>query len=214
MAKVTAPMLSFGGSGSVANAIVFSKWKGRSYVRQKVTPANPKSAGQTTTRNLFALGNAMWKVAPTEFVAPWDLFATGQVLTGRNAFLSSFVKNVRAETDFEAMIFSPGAKGGLPPVSATATAGDDSFTVAVVAPALPTGWSITQAVGAALVNGDPTSLTAAAIVAATDASDPYELSFTGLEDTTEYHAGAWFEFVKANGNTAYGASLQFQVTTT
>lgn len=214
MAKVTAPMLSFGGSGSIANAMVYSKWKGRAYVRQKVTPANPRSTAQTVTRDLFALGNAMWKTAPETFTAAWDLFASGQVLTGRNAWLSSFVKNVRSETDFEAMIFSPGAKGGLPPGAVTPTEADVSCSVAITAPSLPTGWTITRGIAACVENGDPTALLVAPIIADEDLATPFAVDLTGLTALTEYHYGAWFEYEKPNGSAAYGTSFNGQFTTT
>jgi len=51
MAKVTSPLMSIDASGSIASTIVFSKWKGRNYVRQLVVPANPRSAGQQLARS-------------------------------------------------------------------------------------------------------------------------------------------------------------------
>lgn len=214
MAKVTAPLLSFGGSGSIADAMTFSRWKGRPYVRQKVTPANPQSAAQTLTRNAFALANAMWKTAPAEFTQSWDLFATGQVLTGRNAYVSSFVKNCRGETDLEDMIFSPGAKGGIAASSVTPTAGDDQVTVALVAPVLPSGWLINNSFAAVAPDVDPSTVIANAIVAGSDNSDPYSINITGLLDATDYVGGGWFGFQKADGTQAYGISTQFTFTTT
>ena len=41
MVKVAAPMLSLEASGTIANSMTFSKWKGRPYVRTRVTPALP-----------------------------------------------------------------------------------------------------------------------------------------------------------------------------
>jgi len=51
MAKLTGPLFSLDASGKYGGAIVFSKWKGRNYARQLVTPANPQSADQETARN-------------------------------------------------------------------------------------------------------------------------------------------------------------------
>jgi len=50
MAKVTGPLHSDTASGTVAGATVFSRWKGRPYVRQLVTPHNPKSDDQAEAR--------------------------------------------------------------------------------------------------------------------------------------------------------------------
>lgn len=53
MAKVTGPLLSLDASGSVADTMTFSKWKGRNYVRQRVTPSNPKTADQLAVRSIL-----------------------------------------------------------------------------------------------------------------------------------------------------------------
>ena len=145
MAVPTAPLLSFSASGQIAKSMVFSRWKGRPYVRRYVIPSNPQSAAQTATRTVFAWGNAVWKLAPTLFQAPWDLFATGQVLTGRNAMLSSVVRNLRSQTDLSLMEFSPGAKGGLAPSSILTTAGVGTLTIDFTNPTPPTGWTQTLA---------------------------------------------------------------------
>lgn len=54
MAKVTGPLMSMDASGKFADALVFSKWKGRPTVRQLVTPSNPMSADQVAARNMVA----------------------------------------------------------------------------------------------------------------------------------------------------------------
>lgn len=54
MAKVKGPLMSMDASGSLGGAIVFSKWKGRNYVRQHVTPSNPQSNLQRTYRSSMA----------------------------------------------------------------------------------------------------------------------------------------------------------------
>lgn len=60
MAKVTGPLMSLDASGTVGNTATFSKWKGRNYVRLRVTPQNPKTEDQATSRTyLGALGQAL-----------------------------------------------------------------------------------------------------------------------------------------------------------
>jgi hypothetical protein len=51
MAKVTAPLMSLDASGTVAKTAVFSKWKGRNYVRLHVTPMNPNTTSQKVVRS-------------------------------------------------------------------------------------------------------------------------------------------------------------------
>lgn len=59
MAKVTSPLMSLDASGSIAGALTFSKWKGRNYVRQLVTPANPQTSGQQEVRAALGSGGRM-----------------------------------------------------------------------------------------------------------------------------------------------------------
>jgi hypothetical protein len=66
MAKVTGPLMSMTASGKIADAIVFTGWKGIAVVRQFVIPANPQSAGQGDTRIMIGgTGRACGKVAVT-----------------------------------------------------------------------------------------------------------------------------------------------------
>lgn len=53
MATVRTPLLSFGASGKLAKTLVFTRYKGIDVSREYVTPANPRSPGQTTNRTAF-----------------------------------------------------------------------------------------------------------------------------------------------------------------
>lgn len=213
MAKVTAPLLSFGASGTVAKVQTYSKWRGRPYVRRHVIPSNPNTVAQQSTRNVFSVANAFWKLMGSIAVAPWDLFATGQVLTGRNAFVGRYVSNVRGETDQLLMEFSPGAKGGLIADSAIAVAASQGIDITVVAPTPPAGWTVTGAQAAAVVNGDPASQVDFTVAQAEDLTDPYTVQLTGLTALVEYHWGAWIKWAKPDGSVAYGPAILGETTT-
>lgn len=206
MAIPTAPLLSFSASGQIAKSMVFSRWKGRPYVRRYVVPSNPQSTAQTATRTVFAWGNAVWKTAPTLFQAPWDLFATGQVLAGRNAMLSSVVSNLRSQTDLALMEFSPGAKGGLAATSIVTTPGVGTLSIAFTNPTPPTGWTLISAIAAAIKDQDPSTGILYAVTAGEDSVSQATVLLSGL-DTVLYRVGAWLEWTKADGATAYGPSL-------
>ena len=207
MAKVNAPLLSFSASGTIAGTQTYSRWKGRPYVRQRVTPANPNTAGQQLTRNTFTWINNVWKNAPALLTAPWDLYATGQVLTGRNAFVGQNVRALRSQTDLINMIASPGAKGGIIPAAMVATGGANQISMAVTAPSLPVGWSIVQAVGIVIADQDPQTETLYTMGSGFDATSTYAVVITGLLAATDYFCAAWFEYLKPDGSTAYSASL-------
>lgn len=54
MAKVTGPLMSLEASGTIGNALTFSRWVGRPYVRRYTIPGNPQTLGQETQRNRFS----------------------------------------------------------------------------------------------------------------------------------------------------------------
>src|SRR6185295_19057169 len=64
MAKLTAPLLSFEGSGQIARTQVYSTWKGIPYARRYTIPANPRSTSQVQTRSVFSWLNFIWRTAP------------------------------------------------------------------------------------------------------------------------------------------------------
>ncbi|MBW8052030.1 MAG: hypothetical protein FVQ77_17150 [Cytophagales bacterium] len=214
MAKPTAPLLSFGASGTLAKTMVFSKWKGRPYVRRHVVPANPRTVEQLKTRNTFSSASDTWKLAGPLLRAPWDRFAVGQVLAGRNKYMADFVQQNRGQTDLLSWFMSPGAKGGLPAASLVLTTVASLGIEAVIgAPALPTGWAITQAVAVAILDQDPQTGTEFATVEGLDAATPFQVDLVGLTAAT-WVVGAWFEFTKADLTIAFGVSLQDSILVT
>lgn len=63
MCKVTGPMHSDGASGQFGKAMVFAGWKGTSYVRKYVVPANPMSSDQGDQRIIMGgVGRVAGKV--------------------------------------------------------------------------------------------------------------------------------------------------------
>lgn len=212
MAKVDGPLLSLGGSGTIAGTMTYSKWKGRPYARRRVDPANPNSSEQQLTRNAFAWSSNVWKVAGALWRAPWTLYAKGQVLTDRNAFQGFATRSLRGETDLNEMVFSPGAKGGLPPVDITLTPSSGAINVAFTNPAAPTGWAIASAIAVAIPQQDPQSAILYNSVEAEDDSTMNDVDLTGLENGTEYEVGAWLKWTKADGSVAYSVSLNDQAT--
>lgn len=74
--------------------VVASKWKQSAYLRSKVTPANPQSAGQVTQRTAMAICVATWKGFSAATKAVWNTYVTGQNRSGFNGFVS---ENVAAE---------------------------------------------------------------------------------------------------------------------
>jgi hypothetical protein len=79
--------MSMDASGTVAGTVTFAKWKGRNYVRQTVTPANPRSAAQTAVRATFAALVALWKADTANLTAAFDGLAKAKNISAFNAFV-------------------------------------------------------------------------------------------------------------------------------
>ncbi len=87
MALVQAPALSLEASGKLGGAIVFSKWKGRPYVRALVKPSNPKSGGQVGVRSMFKFLAQYWASLPAGSKATWENRADQKVVSPFNAYM-------------------------------------------------------------------------------------------------------------------------------
>ncbi len=98
MALVTAPLLSLDASGKVAGAIVFSKWKGRNYVRSLVKPANPRSGGQVSMRSMMKYLSQQWAGMSVADQATWQARADQLIASPFNAFISVNLKRWRSFT--------------------------------------------------------------------------------------------------------------------
>lgn len=214
MAKTVAPLLSFSAGGQIANTQVYSKWKGRPYVRRYVVPGNPNTAGQQQTRNSFSWLMNVWKFFPTGAAAAWAAYGDSLKITDRNAFAKQNVAALRTATDLSDFVMSPSARSGIIATAMQLTAGSGSINVALTAPVLPNGWTITNAWAAAIKQQNPQTGTDYQVVAGSDASDPYSIDLTGLEAGTEYVVGGWFEFTRSDGLKAYGRALQDVATPT
>lgn len=214
MAKPTGPLLSLGASGTIAGTLTYSKWKGRPYIRQRVIPANPQTVEQSKTRNAFTWASDAWKNFPTLGRAPWDRFAQGQVLSGRNAFIGKNTAALRAVAVIDDWIGSPGAKGGLAPESILITPGVGTLTIDFTNPTPPTGWTLDSAIATALPAQDPQTEPFALGPTDEDAVTQNQIVFAGLDNTVLYTVSAWLQWSKPDTSIAYGASVNAQDTPT
>ena len=208
MAKVTAPLLSFGASGQIGKSMVFADWRGIDYARRYVVPANPNSTAQQLTRNTFATLREMWKLAPTLLRDPWTAFATGRKFINLNAFVGENMRVVRGEANFLFFVGSPGARGGIPPTSISAAAGVGTITVTFVNPAPPPGWAISAAQCVAFPDQAPDVDFIGPFASAEDAAAPQDtVIIDGGLDTVLHIVSGWLEWTKPNGDLAYSVGL-------
>lgn len=218
MAKTTAPLLSMGARGQIGKSQVYASWRGISYARQLVVPSNPNSTAQQATRGVFAAMSDLWKNGPTLLLAPWNAFASGKPLTGRNAFIGENISALRGEADRALFKASPGARGGPAAVSVTAAdGGTGDVDIAIVAPPTPDGWTLSSAVAVVILDGDPAAVVPFPIAAAENTSPvdggETDIAIDGIFEVGDDLVVAGFlEWTKPNGQTAYGASQTDTIT--
>lgn len=89
MARVTGPFMSISASGTLAKVLTASIWKGRPYMRQRVIPANPRSAAQLGVRAMMAFLAEQWINLSTAQKASYEADATEKMISPFNQFCSA-----------------------------------------------------------------------------------------------------------------------------
>jgi len=142
MALTKGPLLSLDASGSVAGTVTFSKWKGRNYVRQLVTPANPKTVKQISVRAMMRFVSQGWAAHSATEKATWDELAAAAQVAPFNSYMA---KNLSRWRNFLApSIEYPAAEGDLAAVlgALTATGGVGQITLSQVITTANQNWCL------------------------------------------------------------------------
>ncbi len=117
-------------SGSLGGTMVFSKWKGRNYVRSLVKPANPKSGGQVGVRAMFKFLSQIWAGLTDANKATWEARAENLVASPFNGFMSYNQKRWR---DFNTPTNEdPAVETGTLPTGPTGVATPDIRSMTLV----------------------------------------------------------------------------------
>jgi hypothetical protein len=136
---LTMGKVQFGfGVSDVRNAIggsVFSKNRGGNYIRKKVTPVNPKTASQTSSRALFA-----------QFSQQWRTLTAAQRLAWNNAVAGY------AKTDIFGALRNPTGQQLFIQINCNLLA---SGGIAITSPAAPKGVSVVTLTSMTYTSGTP-----------------------------------------------------------
>lgn len=136
MATTKAPLFGLDASGALAGSIVFSKWRGRTYVRKLSIPANPKSGLQVGMRSSMRFITQDFKNLTTAQKAAWDPLAAVTNITQLNAQVADAQRRTRVNN---------GVRRG--PAESAGTTPDAAITLA--AAAQPKSLVLTWVAGAA-----------------------------------------------------------------
>ena len=127
MARIAFSPLIVSASGKVKDT-VFSKWKGRAYIRARVTPANPKSAAQVLVRNSLSRCVDMWQSFEAQLKAAWDEYASPYSFSGYNGFMKLNRAAEQAGTDIETSALNSDIAGVSDLSAATGASGAIDLT--------------------------------------------------------------------------------------
>ena len=138
MARVTGPLMSFDASGTIAGAAVFSRWRGRNYVRRHAVPSNPKTGPQTAVRSNMKFLGAQYKLLPIDPLLWVDLADAGK-FSEFNAYVQF---NMRRSRLAAAPVADPATIGTVPPAAPTVagTPGTRSATLVITPNGVPADW--------------------------------------------------------------------------
>ena len=190
---------------------VHSNWKGRQLVRRFRQPTNPDTVAQQGVRNIFRNLTRAYSIMPSRTKASWDTWVVGKPLIARNKLVAVNVPLLQGESNWSALEPTPGDSSTLPPAAFVPTGDNDQITTVLTAPAIPTGWSIANAVACCIPEqGDPVTDILPAnecqIYEGADATSAYTPTITGLP-AGDYYVWGFIEWLAPDGSTRYSASL-------
>ena len=122
MVRVKGPLFSLEASGTIGGTIVFSRWKGRDYVRRHAIPSNPRSGLQVGVRSVFGFIARDWCNLSDESIADWTAAAAADNITPLNAHIRDAVDRARRNLGWRMNTTDPDSTNNGPPENLTVTA--------------------------------------------------------------------------------------------
>jgi hypothetical protein len=95
MARITFSAILSDARGKVGD-VVFSSWRGRPYVRPRVTPSNPNTEDQQTVRNWMRIVVSWWHYLTTDLKLGIAAYAAPQAYSGFNGFTKRCMADLNA----------------------------------------------------------------------------------------------------------------------
>lgn len=207
MALTKAPLFGLDASGTIAGSIVFSKWKGRTYVRRHAVPHNPRTGLQVGMRAGFKFVSQDFANLSPTIVDHWKTIADKTGITPLNAQIKAGQQNIRLGLG---VIQDPTAAPGTTPNAPTggaAAAEPKTLVLTWLHPGANPGDYTTMVWMSTVTGFTPSTATLIAVIPQSD------LTYTvrALETGTPYY----FKVAETNTDGTIGAlSAQFTGTPT
>jgi hypothetical protein len=142
MALVTGPLMSMEASGSIGGTLTFSKWKGRAYVRERVIPANPRSANQVGIRAMIKFLGSVWGDLTALIQSSYETAAAAASISPFNQYMK---ENMNLWVDGYAPKQTKDATpthSGQALTTMTPTGGDNHVSLALAIASATNQWAI------------------------------------------------------------------------
>jgi len=190
---------------------VHSNWKGVQVVRRFAKPSNPATTAQFEVRMAFINLTRSFLLQTGNVRAAWDSFVVGKPLINRNAWLASNVADMATAASAADITATPGDSSTLGPTDFVPTGGVGQITTVFTVPPVPTGWTLTEVVAAAMPSNafNAFRLSGAQLKwsEATDATAPYTgATITGLAAAT-YGVYGFIKWLAPDGSARYSVSV-------
>lgn len=93
MALVLGPLMSIDASGTYKDALTFSIWKGRNYVRSWFRPTNPKTTAQQANRTMLSDAVSAWHALYSGTADTWNIAARDVYppISGFNYYVMQYI---------------------------------------------------------------------------------------------------------------------------
>jgi hypothetical protein len=166
-------------------------------------------------RDLFRWVHDAFKFLDTAATNSWVAYAKGKPITAPNAWSQKNMVALKGKTAITDMLFITPVLGGPPNQSTTLTPAALSIAAVGVPPTLPAGWTITKMIAVCMLQQAPTGEKEPnPSQTLTKSSAAWTVTFTGLTSGAAYVVAIGWEFVRADGLTAFGGSTNAIATAT
>jgi len=181
MARISFSPLITAARGSVMDT-TFSIWKGREYIRARVTPANPNTLLQQAQRARITAAVTYWQTMHADLVANWNVYASPYQMSGYNACTARNAP-LMATADENIPILTPAAPKikaieDFAPVQGAANEIDATWTT--------DGWTAADTIYVAALIMDPNTYYLGITLIDTAAGNAGTITLTGLGDADIY----------------------------
>jgi hypothetical protein len=197
MARVTGPLMSVSASGTFAKTMVFSIWKGRPYVRERVIPDNPREPKQLGVRALFSFLSQIWTTIKVASGASWEDLAASKVISTFNAFMGENMSSWQNFVTPTASYPAANASAGLTETTMGLTGGLGMVTVVLTPSGATSIWGHLIFRGTAEITAPSWANCIAAVVA--NGANAVTYVDTPLEPGTYHYRSAVFNVDGVHG---------------